>query len=316
MAMIDSTFGAALIGLIVSACLYGITLLQTFSYFRNYSKDATFIKSLVITLTVLDTLHLALCTRTIYWYLVTNFGNTSNLDMTTWSMSLQTDCNGLIGLIVEVFFARRLWMMSRNWLITGIVVVLAFLHFGLGVVFTAESFILGRYSKFKSLTWETCLGLGAAAVADIIIAAAMCYYLYTKRTGLKRTDSVVALLMVYSVNSGLTTSIIATICVVTFAAMPTNFVWLSFFWIMGKCYVNSFLALLNSRESLRDKVAGAVQLNHFGVAHSFQQSFSTGDHGSKPPKSARLDGVAVSIETITDYSPHYPRKVRTVLRTL
>ncbi|RDX50277.1 hypothetical protein OH76DRAFT_1349316 [Lentinus brumalis] len=309
MAMIDSTFGAALVGLIVSACLYGITLLQTFSYFRNYSKDTTLIKSLVIILTVLDTLHLVLCTRTIYWYLVTNFDNASNLDVTTWyvDISLQTDCNGLIGLIVEVFFARRVWMMSRNWLITGIIFLFAAARHS--CTLTLRRFILGRFSKFKSLTWETCVGLGSAAAADIIIASAMCYYLYTKRTGLKRTDSVVALLMVYSVNSGLTTSIIATICVITFATMPTNFVWLSFFWIIGKCrcYVNSFLALhvsLNSRESLRDKVAGAVQLNHFG-----QQSFSTGDHVSKLPKSARLDGVAVSIETITDYNPHYPRKV-------
>ncbi|RDX57090.1 hypothetical protein OH76DRAFT_1476554 [Lentinus brumalis] len=303
MAEIDSTYGAALLGLVVSACLYGITLLQAFSYFRNYSSDRLFIKSLVVILIVLDTMHLALCTRTVYWYLVTNFGNVNNLDMTTWSMALQTDCNGLIGLIVQIFFARRLWIMSNNWLITAVVVILAFLHFGLGVVFTAESFILGRYSKFKSLTWVTCLGLGSAAVADIIIAAAMCYYLYTKRTGLRGTDSVLALLMVYSINSGLATSIIATLCVVLFGAMPTNFVWLGFFWIMGKCYVNSFLGLLNSRENLRDKVAGAVQLNHLGVQHFSQDGFSSGNHGSKPPRTNRLNGVAVSIETITDYNP-------------
>ncbi|RDX50276.1 hypothetical protein OH76DRAFT_1402729 [Lentinus brumalis] len=309
MALIDSTFGAALVGLIVSACLYGITLLQTFTYFRKYSNDKTIIKSLVVILTVLDTLHLALCTRSVYWYLVTNFGDASNLDVTTWSMALQVDCNGLIGVMVEVFFARRVWMMSRNWLITGIIVVLAFMHFSLGVVFTVESFVLGRFSKFASLTWETCLGLGSAAACDVIIAASMCYYLYTMRTGIKRTDSVVALLMVYSVNSGLTTGIIGTICVVTFAAMPTSLIWLSFFWIMGKCYVNSFLGLLNSRERLRDKVAAAVQLNHSGATHSpFPPSYNTSDYGYKYPRPPRMDGVAVSIETVTEYSPRSPRK--------
>ncbi|KAI0684958.1 hypothetical protein C8T65DRAFT_680744 [Cerioporus squamosus] len=268
-------------------------------------------------LTVLDTLHLAFCTRSIYWYLVTNFGDAGNLDVTTWSMALQVDCNGLIGVIVEVFFARRVWIMSHNWLITGIIVVLAFMHFSLGVVFTVESFVLGRFSKFGFLTWETCLGLGSAAACDVIIASAMCYYLYTMRTGSKRTDSIVALLMVYSVNSGLATSIIGTICVVTFAAMPTSLIWLSFFWIMGKCYVNSFLALLNSRERLRDKVAGAVQQwdhRDFSAPYSFQQSLSTGDHGSRWPKPARLDGVAISIETRTEYSPHYPRKSSTAER--
>ncbi|KAI0755251.1 histone acetylation protein-domain-containing protein [Daedaleopsis nitida] len=325
MAVIDETFGAALVGLVVGACLYGVTLLQTYGLSstipaetivlngaRNYANDAKSIKALVVILTVLDTLHLILCTKAIYWYLVSNFGDVDNLDVTSWSMALQTDCNGLIGLIVETFFARRVWMMSRNWLITGIIVVLACLHFasdgsvlasanfaGLGVVFTVESF-----SKFGRLTWVTSVGLGSAAVSDILIAIAMCYYLYTKRTGLRRTDSVVTTLMVYSINSGLTTSIIASICVVTFAAMPTNFIWLSFFWIMGKCYVNSFLALLNSRESLRDKVSAAVQLNKLNGPQSLVDPKS-------PSKTGRFEGgVSVQIETITDYGhpPFYGRK--------
>ncbi|KAL1950770.1 hypothetical protein VTO73DRAFT_5894 [Trametes versicolor] len=306
MESLDNTFGAALIGLIVGAVLFGITILQTFTYFGNYNEDSRIVKSLVIILTVLDALHLVLCTRTIYWYLITNFTDADNLDKTTWSMALQTDCNGLIGLIVEVFFARRVWMMSHNWLITGVILVLAALHFGLGVVFTAQSFILGRFSKFKSLTWVTCLGLGAAAAADILIAGAMCYYLYRKRTGLKKTDSLVTTLMLYSINTGLATSIIGTISVISFGAMPTNFVWLGFFWIMGKCYVNSFLALLNSRDRLREKVTKAgVQLNHVGHGRSFQQSFSA----SNTPKSPTLTGgVAVQIETITEYSSYHPRQ--------
>ncbi|EJF57105.1 hypothetical protein DICSQDRAFT_129683 [Dichomitus squalens LYAD-421 SS1] len=253
MSFIDSTFGAALVGLVVGACLYGITLLQTFSYFRNYSNDNSFVKSLVIVLT----------------YLVTNFGNNDNLDLTTWSMALQTDCNGLIGLIVEAFFAR----LSKNWILTGIIVILACIHFGLGV---GEKFralhrrILDR-EYFAGLTRTT--EIDTSCISDIIIAVAMCYYLYKKRTGLK------------SVNSGLVTSIIGTICVVTFAAMPTNFVWLSFFWVMGKCYVNSFLALLNSREMLRDKVAkGALQLSNFGNPQSNSGSELTPKTPRKPSR--------------------------------
>ncbi|KAI0647740.1 hypothetical protein C8Q79DRAFT_1008154 [Trametes meyenii] len=321
---IDSTFGAALMGLVLGSCLYGVTVLQTFTYFRNYGDDSKLIKSLVVTLTqaLADTLHLILCTRTIYWYeeysissgvavtwpsryLITNFGDADNLDRITWSMALQTDFNGIIGLIVEAFFARRVWKMSRNWIVTGVILALAALHFGLGVVFTAQSFILGHFSKFKRLTWVTCIGLGAAAAADIIIAIAMCYYLYKKRTGLKRTDSIVTTLMVYSINTGLTTSVIGTIIVIAFGAMPTNFIWLGFFWIMGKCYVNSFLALLNSRESLRDKVSkAALQLNNVGNNRSFQNSFTV---SGQQPKHSPLSGVAVQVETVTEYSSPYTR---------
>ncbi|KAI0357404.1 hypothetical protein OH77DRAFT_1399207 [Trametes cingulata] len=243
---LDSTFGAALVGLIVGSCLFGITLLQTFAYFRNYNNDTTFVKSLVPT------------TAT-HRYLVTNFGNTDNLDMTTWSMALQTDCNGLIGLIVE---ARALrfshWhSVSHNWVVTGIILILAVLHFG-------------RYLVTRPAVGEVsdeCLS------PDIIIAVSMCYYLYSKRTGLKR------------INTGLATSVIGTICVIAFGAMPLNFIWLGFFWIMGKCYVNSFLALLNSRDRLRDKVTkAAVQLNNVGNGRSFQQSFTMSGSPMGAPK--------------------------------
>ncbi|KAI0662265.1 histone acetylation protein-domain-containing protein [Cubamyces menziesii] len=261
METIDSTFGAALIGLIVGSCLYGITIIQTFAYFRSYNNDSKFVKSLVLILT----------------YLITNFGNVDNLDKTTWYaffISLQTDCNGLIGLIVEAFFAR----LSRNWFVTGIILILATLHFGLGVgekihaVLSERRITNTEYLPSASLhrtIWVTCLGLGAAAASDILIAGAMCYYLYKKRTGLKR------------INTGLTTSIIGTICVIAFGAMPTNFIWLGFFWIMGKCYVNSFLALLNSRDRLREKVTkAAVQLNNVGNGRSFQNSFTMSGTGA------------------------------------
>ncbi|KAI0771156.1 histone acetylation protein-domain-containing protein [Trametes elegans] len=255
MESIDSTFGAALIGLIVGACLYGITILQTYVVLLpNYSDDTKVIKSLVC----------------VAQYLVTNFGSADNLDKTTWY--LQTDCNGLIGLIVEAFFAR----LSRNWIITGIILVLAALHFGLGVgekypcdrLTDRELILCSCASLHRTVVCES--GLWASA-ADILIAVAMCYYLYKKRTGLKR------------INTGLATSVIGTASVIAFGAMPTNFVWLGFFWIMGKCYVNSFLALLNSRDRLRDKVTkAAVQLNNVGNGRSFQQSFTVS--GSPVPK--------------------------------
>ncbi|KAI0712566.1 histone acetylation protein-domain-containing protein [Earliella scabrosa] len=255
MALVDSTFGAALIGLVVGACLYGITLLQTYLC-RNYANDTKTVKSLTI----------------LHRYLITNFANADNLDITTWY--LQTDCNGLIGLIVEVFFARRV----RNWLITGIIVRASLvLHAGLRRAASFAVLTFSALSSRPSQRWVTCLGLGSAAASDILIAGAMCYYLYMKRTGLKRHVSLLTRLAGRS--SGILTtelrSVIATVCVITFAAMPTNFVWLSFFWVMGKCYVNSFLALLNSRESLRDKVAGAVQLNKLSGAQNSDQPKST-----------------------------------------
>jgi len=37
--------------------------------------------------------------------------------------------------------------------------------------------------------------------------------------------------------------------------MPTNFIWIGFYWITGKCYVNSIMAALNARDLIRDRAA-------------------------------------------------------------
>ncbi|KAJ6619504.1 hypothetical protein B0H10DRAFT_2025935, partial [Mycena sp. CBHHK59/15] len=44
---------------------------------------------------------------------------------------VQTDFNGLIGLIVECFYARRVWIVSRNILLTLVILVLSVIHFGM-----------------------------------------------------------------------------------------------------------------------------------------------------------------------------------------
>ena len=66
-----------------------------------------------------------------------------------------------------------------------------------------------------------CVGMTAGALADLLIAAAMCWSLYHRRTGfarqahpadtyvvltfMHRTDSMIITLMTYSISSGLLT---------------------------------------------------------------------------------------------------------------
>jgi len=303
--------------LIGSSILYGVTLLQTFLYYKQYPNDSWITKFLVFVLWLLDTAHLLLCTIALYSYLVSNFNNPAALHRSTWSMNLQTDCNGLIGFIVQCFFARRVWIMSRNRVLTVLIVVLAGFYCGLGVVFTVEGFLLQDTSRFPRLIWVTTTGLGSAAAADILIAVSLCYYLSKSRTGFARTDSLIATLIKYSLTTGLITSIIASISVVTFALMPTNYVWLAFFWLIGKCYVNSLLAALNTRESLREQVAPRentfVQLTPFRaiVSSNGQIVFEPQapvDHHLSDKESGRFaispTAIAVSVQThtVTDFT--------------
>ncbi|EPQ52834.1 hypothetical protein GLOTRDRAFT_112100 [Gloeophyllum trabeum ATCC 11539] len=296
---VASTFGILLISLVISAIFYGVTLLQTYIYYRQYPQDPLIQKIIVAFLWFLDTMHLIFCTITIYWFLVANYGKPETLDSSTWSMKLQTDFNGLVGLIVQFFFARRVWLLSFNWLLVSTICILSALHFVLGIVFTVEAFQLGHISKYRVLTWITCLGFSAAAVADILIAAAMCYYLAQRRTEFRKTNDVITTLMLYSINTGLLTSIVATACVISFAISPTSFIWLSFFWVLGKCYVNSLLGMLNSRQHVREK---GHQRPTFVELDVTNPSDSSGRSG-RPRRTDNGEnmGIAISVETTTKH---------------
>ncbi|PIL29372.1 hypothetical protein GSI_09423 [Ganoderma sinense ZZ0214-1] len=87
------------------------------------------------------------------------------------------------------------------------------------------------------------VGLGLLVVTDIYNALVLCYFLYKARTGFNtRTDSVINVLLLYTVNTGLITSVFALACFITYAAMPTNYVFLTLYFPLSKLYFNALLA--------------------------------------------------------------------------
>jgi len=148
----------------------------------------------------------------------------------------------------------------------AIIAVLGGICFALGFVFSAKGAALHHFSRFGSLTWVSCVGMSSTTLADILIALSMCWYLYHKRTGLSRADSVVMTLMSYSINTGLLTSMLSIGMLVSFVVAPTKLIYAAFFWPMGKCYVNSFLAILNNRTFLRERLSNGDSISAFALS--------------------------------------------------
>ncbi|TDL15303.1 hypothetical protein BD410DRAFT_809037 [Rickenella mellea] len=192
-----NTFGAVFIGLVSSSVMYGLTLLQT-----HYPKDPARLKWTVAVLTVADSVHLILSTWAVYWYLVANFGNFVNLGAPHWSVNLQTDFNGFVSAGVQLLFTRRVYLLSKNKYLVAILLVLTTVHFSFGVYFSVRTFNYKSFAEYTPIAWIPYAGLSSAAAADIIIAISMCYFLKKSRTGFGRTDTLVTILMMYSINTG------------------------------------------------------------------------------------------------------------------
>ncbi|KAH8994330.1 hypothetical protein EDB86DRAFT_3168474 [Lactarius hatsudake] len=249
---IRNSFGAAFVGLLVSTTLLGLTIAQTCIYFWNYrNRDPKPLKFFVAFVTFIDALHTIICAYAIYWYLVLNFGNVDNLQYGMWAMNAQVVLSTVIFVSVQLYYARRVYILSQSLISPIIIVVLVFIAAFFASFFLAKEIALKRFSYFHSSTWMSYIALSSATVGDILIATSMCWSLYRRRTGFARTDSVIMTSMAYSINSGLLTGLLSLASSISIVVSPSSMIWLAFFWAMSKCYVNSLLAMLNSRDHVR-----------------------------------------------------------------
>ncbi|KAI9443521.1 hypothetical protein H4582DRAFT_1202719 [Lactarius indigo] len=293
---IRNTYGCTFIGLVISIMLFGITTLQTWIYYWQYGRrDPKALKLLIGVIFILDAVHTVLCIYSIYWYLVLNFGNVEILGYNMWAMNVQVDVNALVDYLVQLYYARRVYIVGGSIIIPIIIVIFGTACFALGFVFTVRAAALRFWSRYTALVPVTCIGLGSGVVADILIAGSMCWFLYHKRTGFARTDSMILTLMTYSINSGLLTSVLTCAVLISFATANSSMYWQLFFWPMGKFYANSLLAMLNSRDYVRERSSTDKKPdNAFDLSSIRIEQRSEGDKSRRPAVSVTVHRSATT----------------------
>lgn len=281
-----------LLGLIFSSMLYGIMLTQTYKYYQRFGRDPHVIKLLVFSVWLLNTVSMVLVGTVSWYYLVTN----GPRNISTWSLNVELVFSVMISGISETFLAFRVHKLSgeKYWL-TAILLFLALMHFVSGQVEAVELLLLGRFARFDSVTIPSILRLSSAAICDTAIAASLSYFLHKKRTGFKRSDEIINYLIVFSINSGLATSLISVASLITYLTAQKLWIYTAFCFLIGRLYANTFLSSLNSRQILMTDEKEKGSPNVF--ASPFRPNRFSGRSGEESP--VQID-VLVVTETITD----------------
>ncbi|KAH9969938.1 hypothetical protein BJV74DRAFT_867724, partial [Russula compacta] len=171
----------------------------------------------------------------------------------------QIEINNLVCFAIQLFYARRVYLLSNSLILSLVIAGLSCLYFGIGLEFLIKIWIFKSYSLYRHLTWQATVALSVAASADILIAASMSWCLYRCKIGFAKTDFMITTLITYSVSTGLLTSILAVSTLICFLVVPFGGVLSqAFFWPLGKCYVNSLLTMLNNRDLLQGRSASAI----------------------------------------------------------
>ncbi|KAJ7156813.1 hypothetical protein C8R43DRAFT_1125394 [Mycena crocata] len=129
------------------------------------------------------------------------------------------------------------------------------------VPYVAMSLLLNTFAELTDLKALSTTVNALAASGDVLIASILCFLLLRSRTGFKRSDSMIKKLVLFFVNTTLITSLFAIASLISITVAPTTFIYILFFFCMGRLYSNSLLAILNARHIIVPTDDGILTTN-------------------------------------------------------
>ncbi|KAF9512075.1 hypothetical protein BS47DRAFT_1345873 [Hydnum rufescens UP504] len=215
-------FGGSFIGNHLTALCFGVLTIQTSSYYHAFPNDGRWVKLVVGFLWILEAFQLACVTQSLYSSFVTNYDNP--LAHVAWNFTAFQISAVCASVTVQTFFAHRVYSLSSNLYLGVFVQVLVLVQFGFGAATSVASNIVPSYEILvKDWTWLVVSWMAMQAIADVVIAACMCLLLRRRRTGFQKTDSVINHMVLYTVSTGLVTSILSCILLGMFAKHGFDF---------------------------------------------------------------------------------------------
>ncbi|KAF9507212.1 hypothetical protein BS47DRAFT_341250 [Hydnum rufescens UP504] len=269
MAIMDASevniLAGSFVGILLTASCFGVLTVQTSTYYNAFPNDARPLKLAVGFLWVLQAFQLASCTQSVYRWSLANYNNPSSLDWGTWEFGIHLINNGCSSLTVQTFFAYRVYSLSANIYIGVLVQALVLLQFGFGTAFTVKAYMNPEFKVIvKECTWLVVSWFAIQATADIVISACMSLLLRRRRTGFQKTDSVINRMALYTISTGLITSILSCSLLAMFVKHGFLVPELTLDMLLGVCYSITMLANLHMRTRLRARLATPTPLELIG----------------------------------------------------
>jgi len=238
--------GPMFIGFTFNILLYGIMFTQVYLYFTTFKKDKAWMKIFVIVLLLADTANSIFDFIYLYESLIVHFADITYLEQADWVFATDPAITGITASLVQFFFAWRVMVLTHSWTLTGLVIV-GSLAGGAGAIATAfEVGMTPQFVHFQNFKGVVILWLAAESVTDIVITGTLVWYLRRHKTGFQHSDSTIDRIIRLTVQTGLVTSLVATLDLIFFLTDPTG-THLIFNFPLCKLYTNSLMSSLNSR---------------------------------------------------------------------
>ncbi|KAI9441800.1 hypothetical protein H4582DRAFT_1412919 [Lactarius indigo] len=265
---VDNTLGALFIGTALSSIIYGVTWLQVYSYWSShYSQDRWPLKSFVAFLMLVDTINLVFGVYMTYQFGVTNFGDYQFVVSHPWIQPATSFSAIILEVSVQHFYAYRIYRLGGNSLYLPVAIsVTSLTEFSESLLFNVN--LLKHMHDSDPINFKAFFfaPLSCKVLSDALITTGMVYYLLSNRSQVRRTNNVLNLLAIYSINCGTLNLVFSIVCLTSFAKYPDTLIYVPSLFIIFRLSLCAFMAILNSRDHLCETLDGSG-----GVVVTFTQ---------------------------------------------
>ncbi|KAE9394851.1 hypothetical protein BT96DRAFT_177905 [Gymnopus androsaceus JB14] len=287
-AQINISLGGVVISNYLSYLTMGVVLSSTWTYFSKFPTDRWWFKAVVIlcvSLCIGDTVADGIW---VYDWAVANYANPAALAF-HWALPAEPFLSSTCALIVQLFYAWRLWVMSMrmNWILpiaVGSLSILGWCMIFRIVVSVAMAPNLMQ-SEFAFLLPECYVWLGASAGADVLITSSMIYYLDLRFRVESQQNKISYLaprrfrrIIVRTLECNLLSLLAQAIVIGLLSQISVGLYFLIPEKTLAKVYTFSLLLYLNSRPTDNDRGSTKKSLSPYGggdVEFSSYISFET-----------------------------------------
>ncbi|KAJ7122189.1 hypothetical protein C8R44DRAFT_876496 [Mycena epipterygia] len=222
------TFGIWLVALFLQSILYGMGLIQVYL--------------------VLETFQTGMFFSAVYSILIDDFGDLQELGFIPWQALAQLFAYAST-FVAQAYFSHCIYVLHKKKVILpAIIIVLSLVAFGGGI---AQVILAANLKEFTELPKTSASSNTQAAVAlacDVLITVGLCWRLNSHRGGIQSTNKLLSFLILTAVKRGVLTMVTALLNMILFLTQPGTFYFQLMLLLSGKFYMNSMLAMLNTRQ--------------------------------------------------------------------
>jgi len=244
---VQTIYGPFFIGAFLSTFLYGVNLVQMFTYYETCQRDRRWMKMFILYLFIALTLDSAFNIILVYQPLLIQCGQLKILTMAPFFLRTDAVMTVAISTPVQVFMAWRIGVLTKNRIVPAIIVVLAIVSFLGGVATTIAVSIFSQFAQFQIFRAAPITWLVSTAVVDVMITITLGVTLRKGQTGAAPTDAYIGRLIRLTVQTGSITTVAAVANIIVFSIFQEDtytFIWdLS----LAQLYINTTLSSLNTR---------------------------------------------------------------------